>query len=198
MALSESTSLDPRSTALLVMDYQNVLLENYLSKEDATSTVQQTSLLLEAARSAGILVIYVKVAFRAGYPEVSPRNKLFMMIKDNDLFAHESEGTNIPVDVAPQAGDLVVIKHRVSAFSGADLELLLRSRSITTLILAGITTGGVTLSTVRHAFDLDYGLVVVSDCCADPDRELHTTLLEKVIAHHASVVPASEIVKALS
>ena len=198
MSHSDSISLDPRSTALLVMDYQNVLLENFLSKEDAASTLHQAGIMLRAARSAGVLVIYVKVEFRAGYPEISPRNRLFTMLKDNDLFGHGSKGTEIQADIAPQQDEPIIVKRRVNAFFGTDLDLLLRSRSITTLVLAGITTGGVTLSTVRHAFDLDYTVIVASDCCADPDGELHAILLDKVIAHHASVLPASEIVKAFS
>jgi isochorismate hydrolase len=75
-----------------------------------------------------------------------------------------------------------VVKHRISPFVGTDLETLLRANGIDTLVLAGVHTSGVVLSTVRHAGDLDYRLVVVRDCCADPDGEVHAMLLDIVIA----------------
>lgn len=64
-------------------------------------------------------------------------------------------------------------------------------------LLAGVHTSGVVLSTVRHAGDLDYRLVVVRDCCADPDAELHAVLLDIVIAKQAAVVTTAELAGAL-
>ena len=69
----------------------------------------------------------------------------------------------------------------------------LRARGIDTLVLAGVHTSGVVLSTVRHAGDLDYRLVVVPDCCADPDVELHAMLLDLVIPKQAVVVTLAEL-----
>jgi nicotinamidase-related amidase len=66
-----------------------------------------------------------------------------------------------------------------------------------TLVLAGVHTSGVVLSTVRHAGDLDYRLMVVRDCCADPDAELHAMLLDRVIARQAAVVTTAELADAL-
>jgi hypothetical protein len=85
-----------------------------------------------------------------------------------------------------------VVKHRISPFVGTDLETLLRANGIDTLVLAGVHTGGVVLSTVRHAGDLDYRLVVVRDCCADPDGEVHAMLLDIVIAKQPAVVTTAE------
>ena len=79
-----------------------------------------------------------------------------------------------------------MVKHRISPFIGTDLETpKLRANGVDTLVLAGVHTSGVVLSTVRHAGDLDYRLVVVRDCCADPDAQLHAILLESVIARQA-------------
>ena len=88
-----------------------------------------------------------------------------------------------------------MVKHRISPFVGADLETLLRANGVDTLVLAGVHTSGVVLSTVRHAGDLDYRLVVVRDCCADPDAEL---LLDIVIARQAAVVTTAELAGALT
>jgi nicotinamidase-related amidase len=81
----------------------------------------------------------------------------------------------------------------VSAFAGTDLAMVLRAKAIDTLVLAGISTSGVILSTVRHGADADYRLVVVKDCCADADDEVHRVLTEKVLVRQATVLSASEV-----
>jgi nicotinamidase-related amidase len=195
--MSEVLSIDPRTAALLVMDFQVVLLENFISKDEAAVVLNHTAKLLAAARSSNMMVIYVTVAFRPGYPEISPNNKLFTWLKESGHFTPGSEGTKIHPSVAPKNDEAVVVKHRVSAFSGTDLDMLLRANGIRTLVLAGITTAGVTLSTVRQGFDLDYHLVVAGDCCADHHTDVHHTLLEKVFPPHATIATADEIDKAL-
>ncbi len=109
-----------------------------------------------------------------------------------------SEGAAIHPAAAPREGELIVVKHRISPFAGTDLETLLRANGIETLVLAGVHTSGVVLSTVRHAGDLDYRLIAVRDCCADPDAELHAMLLDGVIAKQAAVVTTAELAGALS
>jgi nicotinamidase-related amidase len=83
----------------------------------------------------------------------------------------------------------------VGAFSGNELEMMLRARGAETLVLFGIATSGIVLSTVRQASDLDYRLVVVRDACADADDEVHRVLMDKVLARQATVLPAAELVK---
>jgi nicotinamidase-related amidase len=86
----------------------------------------------------------------------------------------------------------VVVKRRVSAFTGSDLAVILRARSVRTLVLAGIATSGVVLSTLREAADRDFGLTVLSDACADRDAEVHRVLLEKVFPRQADVVTVDD------
>lgn len=101
----------------------------------------------------------------------------------------ERDGATAVVDeLAPQPGDVTVLKRRVSAFTGSDLEVVLRSRRIGTLVLCGIATGGVVLSTLREAADRDYRLVVLSDGCLDADPEVHRVLTEKLFPRQADVV----------
>jgi nicotinamidase-related amidase len=100
-------------------------------------------------------------------------------------------------DIVTGAEDIVVIKKRVSAFAGSDLDLVLRSGEIDSLVLTGIATSGVVLSTVRQAADLDFTLTVLSDGCLDNDPEVHRVLTEKVFPHQAEVVTVDEWVKAL-
>ena len=86
--------------------------------------------------------------------------------------------------------DIVVTKRRVSAFSGSDLEVVLRAQGISHLVLCGILTSGVVLSTLREAADKDYQLTVLADCCVDSDEEVQRVLLSKVFPRQAEVVTA--------
>ncbi|ARU25533.1 isochorismatase family cysteine hydrolase [Ralstonia nicotianae] len=195
--MSEPFQLNPAKSALLVMDYQNVLLEHFVSEDQRAGVLANTARMIEAARAAQMPVVYVMVAFRQGYPEVSERNRLFSRVKQSGAFGCGQVETAIHPAVAPLDNEPVVIKHRIGAFTGTALETLLRSNGIETLVLAGVTTAGVVLSTVRQALDLDYRVVVARDCCADPDHDVHHVLLDKVIAQHAEVVSAQRVVDAL-
>ncbi len=188
-------SLDPRTSALLVMDFQTFVVDMITTDKEAL--LARTASLLEASRTAGMKVIYVVVAFRPGYPEVSPRNQSFAPIRESGRMIEGSPGTEIHAALASRPGEVVVTKHRVGAFWGTDLEVVLRANGVETLVLAGIATSGVVLSTVRHAADADYRLVVVGDCCADRDPEVHRVLLEKVFARQTTVTTADEAVGAL-
>lgn len=188
-------ALDPKTTALLVMDYQSAVLDRVADKKDAL--LAQTTKLLDAARKASVRVIYVVVGFRPGYPEVSARNAMFGPVRANGLFAAGTPGTEIHSAVAPRGEEVVVTKHRVSAFAGTDLDMILRAHAIETLVLAGISTSGVVLSTTRHASDADYRIVIAEDACADADAEVHRVLVEKVFVRQATVVKAVEVIGAL-
>jgi nicotinamidase-related amidase len=113
------------------------------------------------------------------------------------MFASGTPGTEIHPAVAPQAGEVVVTKHRVGGFPGTDLDMVLRANDIDTLVLAGIATSGVVLSTLRHAADADYRIIVASDCCSDRDAEVHRVLLEKVFLRQAKVITSAEVIALL-
>ncbi|HJT57876.1 MAG TPA: isochorismatase family cysteine hydrolase [Ktedonobacteraceae bacterium] len=174
--------------ALLVMDMQVEIVTRYAQTGDFLTS---TSTAITAARAASIPVIYVVVAFRPGYPEISPKNKSFSAIKQQlsssstPMFAPE-----IHPAITPQPTDIVVTKRRVSAFSGSDLEMVLRAQDISHLVLCGIATSGVVLSTLREAADKDYQLTVLADCCIDGDEEVQRVLLSKVFPRQAEVLQA--------
>ncbi len=191
-----SLDLDPKTTALLVMDYQTAIVENFVADKDAL--LERMAGLIAAARRSGTMVLYVVVGFRAGYPEVSPRNMIFSTLKQSGMFGAGAGGTEIHKAVAPAGDEVVITKHRVGAFLGTDLEMVLRANGIETTILAGIATSGVVLSTLRHAADADFRIVVAADCCSDRDGEVHRVLLEKVFPRQAQVASAADIARALS
>ncbi|MGR7435069.1 cysteine hydrolase family protein [Klebsiella aerogenes] len=184
-----------QNSALLVMDFQKSILNNYIPHEHLTPIIQRTASLISSARTAGVKVIYICVGFRKGYPEVG-KNSLFKSIKYGGQFLIDSSDSAIHDELAPEEDEPVVIKCRVGAFSFTELELILRSYNIDTLILTGITTSGVILSTARQAFDLDYRLIIAKDCCADTDVDINNYLLDKILSQHADVVHASDIAEA--
>ena len=174
--------------ALLVMDVQAGIVTRFAQTGDL---LERINTAITAARVAQIPVIYVVVAFRPGYPEISPRNKSFSAIKQQQSSLQAAmTATEIHPAIAPQPTDIVVTKRRVSAFSGSDLEVVLRAQGISHLALCGIATSGVVLSTLREAADKDYQLTVLSDCCVDGDEEVQRVLLSKVFPRQADVVTA--------
>src|ERR1700733_1717029 len=149
--MSDPVVIAPASSALLVMDFQRSILD--MLGNDAPSLLERTAALVDAARARAMRVIYVVVGFRAGHPEASAKNASFAAIKGSGRFAAGDVGAEIHPGVAPRGDEVVVTKHRVSGFHGTDLDIVLRANGIDTLVLAGIATSGVVLSTVRHAAD---------------------------------------------
>lgn len=182
--------IDSKASALLVMDFQTAAVEMVPTEKEGL--LARTAMLVDGARKAGMRIIYIVVSFRAGYPELSPHNEVFAPIRANGLFVEGSASMEVHAAVAPKPGELVVTKHRASAFFGTELDVILRANRIETLLLAGIVTSGVVLSTLRHAADADYRLVVVEDCCADRDAEVHRVLMEKVFTRWATVLKAED------
>lgn len=170
--------------ALLLMDFQRGIVARFGDR----AVIERAREALALARRVGMPVIFVRVAFRAGYPEVSPRNRSFAAVRERPDLAETHEATQIDPALEPRPGETVVVKRRVGAFSGSDLDVVLRSMGITDLVLGGISTSGVVLSTVRAAADQDYGLTVLADACADADPEVHRVLLEKVFPRQAEVL----------
>ncbi|WP_194903803.1 cysteine hydrolase family protein [Catenulispora rubra] len=173
-------------TALLVMDVQQMIVERFAEPEYIPA-LKDT---IDAARAGGIAVVYVAVDFRSGYPEISPRNKMFAAIPGRAPAERPENG--IHPGIAPEELDPVVIKRRVSAFSGSDLDLMLRAMEVDHLVLCGIATSGVVLSTLRQAADLDYRITVLSDRCLDPDPLVHDVLLTRVFPMQAEVMTAAD------
>jgi nicotinamidase-related amidase len=186
---------DAQDAALLVMDFQQGVVER-LGDAAVVSAARRA---VDVAREAGLLVVYVRVAFRGGYPEVAASNRTFAAITARSAsFTEDDAATRIHGDLEPREDEPIVIKRRVSAFIGSDLEVILRARGIRTLAMAGIATSGVVLSTLREAADRDFGLTVLSDACADGDPEVHRVLLEKVFPRQADVLTVEDWTRALS
>ncbi|MGC2402387.1 MAG: isochorismatase family cysteine hydrolase [Acidobacteriaceae bacterium] len=194
----EDLAFEPERTAVLSMDLQTGIVAIYAKDDPALPG--RAAKILESARSRKVSVIHVQAGFRPGLPEVSVRNPLFGAIKRSPLHQQLFLGPagTIHSTVAPQADDIVVTKHRICAFAGTDLEMILRAKEIDTLILFGIATSGVVLSTFLHASDQDYRLIVVKDCCADLDAGGHNYLVERLFPSLATVTTSAQLIDALA
>jgi nicotinamidase-related amidase len=189
---------EPGRTAVLSMDMQIGVVAAYTGNDPGMA--DRAASVLRAARTAGVTVIHIQVGFRPGMPEVDARNPLFGAIlrsPEHQQFFQGPAGA-IHGALGPETGDIVIAKHRVSAFAGTDLEMILRAKGMETLVLLGIATSGVVLSTLLEASDADYRLIVVRDCCADREADLHNALLDKLFPRRGAVVTAAELTAALA
>jgi nicotinamidase-related amidase len=190
-------AIDPKTTALLVMDYQPAVLAMLA---DSESLLARAGEAIRMAREHGAQVGFVRVAFDdADYDAVPPHSRFAPILKAvGKGFHSDSPATAVHGDIAPQAGDIVVRKTRVGAFSTTDLDRQLKERGIVTLLLAGISTSGVVLSTVRDAADRDYQVFVIADASADREPDVHAFLTTKVFPSQATVVRVADLDRLLS
>ncbi|MFF1678076.1 cysteine hydrolase family protein [Streptomyces sp. NPDC058256] len=184
--------LDPSRTALLLMDFQPAVLA---AVPDADQVLSRAHTALSWARSNGVQVAHVRVAFTAeDFAAVPVRNKTFSPVAQNGFLADGSPEAALHDSFDVHEQDITVRKIRIGAFaSTTDLRAILRDQGIDTLVLAGLSTGGVVLTTLRQAADDDFQLYVLKDATADPDPEVHRVLTEKVFPHQAYVIGTDEL-----
>ncbi|SEG57748.1 Nicotinamidase-related amidase [Nonomuraea solani] len=181
--------MDPRTTALLVMDYQRGILASLPEPADAEALLSRVAGAIAGMRAYGAVIAYVRAGFtEADWAAIPPANRTFSVIGRQHLLHHEEPDTAFHERLAPEPGDITVRKTRYGALSTTDLDRRLRDRGVTTLVIAGLTTSGVVLSTVTDAADRDYRLYILSDCVADPDPKIHQTLMSGVFPRMAHVI----------
>ncbi|MBW8482299.1 cysteine hydrolase family protein [Actinomadura parmotrematis] len=180
---------------LLVMDVQRAVVDALGDR--AAAYTARLGATVAAARAAGVPVVHVVLSFRAGHPEIAPDNHGFRGLADADALGPGDPGAEIHPAVAPLPGEPVVAKHFYGAFAGTDLDTLLRAAGVRRLVLAGLATSGVVLSAQREAVERQYPHTVLSDGCDDPDPELHTVLMDRVLARTATVLTCAEWTAAL-
>jgi len=161
-------TIDPTKTAVIIMDYQNRQLGNF-SEKFQNEILQRANNVLDGCRSKNIPVMYVEVVRGDRTPEIA---------------IHEA--------IIPKSGEKIFTKSRTGPFSTTDIDAVLKELGIETLALMGISTSGCVLTTVRWAYDIDYSVVVLSDCCADRDEEVHRVLMEKLFPRQSTVVTSDQ------
>ncbi|MEW1863282.1 isochorismatase family cysteine hydrolase [Streptomyces sp. NPDC088194] len=188
---ADDLSVTSRRTALMLMDYQPAVLTHV---PDPEALLKSAQVAMEWARTHDVKVVFVRVAFATeDYDAIPHHHKAFASAKRGRLLPDGDPSLAIHPSLEVRDGDIVVRKTRFGAFSTTDLHALLGDESIDTLVMGGISTAGVVLSTVREASDQDYRIFVLSDATADPDDEVHRVLIEKVLTRQADIITTSEL-----
>lgn len=175
-------------TALMIMDYQAGILDRL---PDPSALLDRASGAIDVVRSRGGDVGWVRVAFTDADFDALPAGSTMARLASRDRLHVDAPASQLVL--SPAEGDIVVRKTRVGAFSTTDLADQLAARDVTRLVLAGISTSGVVLSTVREAMDRDYAIEVLADACADPDLEVHAFLTERIFPRHTTVRAVADL-----
>lgn len=174
------------------MHYQTDILKLFPSV--APTLLANTRRLCDAARAKGISVYFAKIHFSPGYPEVSPLNRNGQGIKRLGLFVDDQ----IAPELGQQATEPLIIAHRASVFFGTGLQARLAGQGIDTLLMAGIASTGVVLSSVAYASDADFRLFTVKDCCYAPDPVVHDHLFSTAFDSRTTVLSLADALSLLA
>jgi nicotinamidase-related amidase len=198
-----STTAEAATSALLLLHYQNGLVRHEgvfafsgtAAQVEKHGCLEKTASVLEAARGAGIPVIYVNIAFRPGFPELKkPTYPLIESIQERNAFLRGSWDAAVPEELEPQPEDIEVINFDSSAFSHTDLDCILRAKGVKHLFLAGIATNWVVESTTRYGAELGYDVTVLRDCCQGFSDELHDFAIVQTLPYYATIATSADFV----
>jgi nicotinamidase-related amidase len=165
-------------SAVVIGDLQVGITRNH---PFVAELVPRAAALAAAARERGDLVVFIRTSLRVNGADVSPRNAgaqaIFGM---GDDYHDGSTGTELDPGLGREPGDVVVTKHRASAFAGTDLALVLRSSGVDTLVVAGVATSAMVAATVYDAVDRDFQVRVAGDVCGDLVDSVHDFFISTV------------------
>jgi nicotinamidase-related amidase len=184
-------AIDPKRTALLAMDFQNGIVAR---TPEPDALLERVKGAIADVRAGGGTIAYVRVAFTEDdWAAVPETNKSFSRLAEARGMHHEHADTQIDERIAPEDGDIVVRKTRVGGMSTTDLHEQLARRGIDTLVLTGISTSGVVLSTLLDAVDRDYRVIVLSNGVADQRADVHEVLLNSLFPSRAHVIDSTTL-----
>ena len=187
--------LDPRATALVLIDLQNGIVGMRLAPYDGAAVVSRAVSLGDRLKQAGGIVALVRVAFA---PDQADRLAQPVEVPATFGTAPPSpEWSELVPEVAGLKPEIVVTKRQWGAFHGTEMDLQLRRRGITTVVLGGIATNFGVESTAREAYQHNYTLIVAEDCCASVSVEMHRFSIEKIMPRIARVRPTAEILASI-
>ncbi len=205
-----SELVDPRHAALLVIDMQRDFCEPGGSFDRLgvdlsmyPPVIPRIAGLVEGARAAGVLVVFVQMTVLPGRLSDSPAQIRFNLRlhlasqRSGEPLGYTldgSPGQEILPELAPAPGDLVVKKYRSSGFWGTNLDLLLRSNGVATVVVSGCTTEGCVESTARDAMFNDYYVVIADDCVASDDRAQHDASM-LLMRHRFDIASSDDVLR---
>jgi ureidoacrylate peracid hydrolase len=200
--------VEPGHTALVVVDVQNDFCApgGMMAREGHDLTMVQNMVprlteLIESARKAGVLVVYIQSIYgRTGSPYLSEvwleqaQRRRKGSYTEYAVCEEGSWNFEFFGGIEPREDEIVVHKHRFSAFQGGDLDIVLRSRNIRTVVMTGVATNVCVETTAREAFVRDFHVVLVSDCSATYRQEDHDMTLRNIDNFFGEVVPGGDLV----
>ena len=207
---------DPSRAALVVIDMQRDFLEpggfGAALGNDVSllrSAIAPAGAMISAARATSVLVIHTREGHREDLSDAPPHKvlrgdpgrRIGVAGPMGRILVRGEPGHDIIPELAPLAGEPVVDKPGKGAFFATDLDLILRNRGITTLLVCGVTTEVCVHTTVREANDRGYRCIVVSDACASYFPEFHAVALQMISAQGGIfgwVAKSADLVAALS
>jgi nicotinamidase-related amidase len=175
-------AIDPKTTAVVLIEYQNdftseggVLHDAVREVMDKTDMLANTKRLVEAARAAGVTVMHAPITFAKGYGELSAHPYgILKGVVDGECFVKGSWGAAIIDELAPQEGDIVIEgKRGLDTFASTNLDFILRNKGITTIVLGGFLTNCCVESTMRTGYEHGYQVLTLTDCMAAISPEQH-------------------------
>lgn len=198
--------MDPKRTALLLIEYQNDFVSpggaQYGAVKDEmarTGMLANTLAAVEGARKAGVQVMLAPIAFDEGYPELPPNPYgIFAGIKGAKAFQKGGWGAEIIDDLKPREDDIVVEgKRGLDCFASTNLDFILRQRGVETLAIAGFLTNCCVESTMRSAYERGFEVVTLIDCTATLSEEEQRVATEKDFGFFSKPMTGEAFVKAL-
>lgn len=193
--------LEPARTCLLLFD----LLEGHVNRDAAAReryrpVIANAAALLAAARQAGAMVAYANADhrpddFRPRLRDTDNRLRPVTAESDRPAIVRGTPQARVVEELAPQASDYIVPKHRWSAFHGTYLDLALRARSVETIVLCGGSTDVGIAATAFAARDFDYDLLIISDACTSPEQDNHAQFITRIFPRMARIRTTAEVLQ---
>ena len=205
--MSETLQLDPAKTAVVLIEYQNEftteggVLHGAVSEVmDKTGMLANTLEVVDAARAAGATVMHAPISFAEGYNEISSHPYgILKGVVDGKAFIKGSWGAAIVDDLAPADGDIVIEgKRGLDTFASTNLDFILRSKGITTIVLGGFLTNCCVESTMRTGYEHGYQVITLQDCVAATSQEEHDNAISKDYPMFSRPVTGAEFADALA
>ncbi|CAG8557443.1 547_t:CDS:2 [Diversispora eburnea] len=191
----------PNITATpIILDNAGIQTSNTLN-QFLTSSRNLFNAVHQAKQKKNVNCFSVGLSFRPGYPELSPHlnSRYLEQFKTTGRLIEGTKGAEFIDGMVPRENDIVIQRRRADAFYNTDLQMILESRSIRHVVLAGIATGDVLLSTILTAFSRDMNITVVRDCCFDINESVQKMLMEEFfVKQNVMVVCLDEILKGLN
>jgi ureidoacrylate peracid hydrolase len=199
-------TFDPKTTAVVLIEYQNDFTSDGGVLHDAVSGVMETTGMLantrkvaEAARTAGATVMHAPITFAEGYNEITSHPYgILKGVVDGNAFVKGSWGAAITDELSPADGDIVIEgKRGLDTFASTNLDFILRSKGITTIALGGFLTNCCVESTMRTGYENGYRVVTLSDCLAATSAEEHDNALKYDFPMFSQPMPSAEFISEL-